>query len=70
MENERKFTCCLCGKTFNGFGNNPYPVCDEDDDDSRCCDACDANVVIPLRIIKLRYHKIRQSLKTAKNGQE
>lgn len=48
MEKE-KFTCCICGKVFYGYGNNPYPV----KDDGRCCDECDELIVIPARIRQL-----------------
>lgn len=41
--------CCLCGGTYLHFGNNPSPLCDEDDDSSRCCDACNWRKVIPAR---------------------
>lgn len=41
-------TCCICGCEFIGYGNNPYPVVD--DEDARCCDFCDGMVVIPARI--------------------
>lgn len=45
-----KFKCCICGKEVEGFGNNPYPLCDEKDFTSRCCDDCDLQFVIPARI--------------------
>lgn len=48
-----KFKCCICGREFEGFGNNPYPLCDKDDFESRCCDECDNLYVIPARIKKL-----------------
>lgn len=38
-------TCCLCGETYQGFGNNAEPIMD-----GRCCDACNASKVIPERI--------------------
>lgn len=38
--------CCICGKEFDGYGNNPYPVKDK----GCCCDECNANAVIPARI--------------------
>ena len=41
-----EFKCCICGKTFSGYGNNPAPVKME----GRCCDDCDSMVVIPTRI--------------------
>lgn len=43
------FKCCLCGETFYGYGNNPYPFC-EDDADACCCDYCNSSKVIPSRI--------------------
>lgn len=42
--------CCICGNKIDGFGNNPWPIID--DEDSECCDACNTSVVIPQR---LRY---------------
>ena len=38
-------TCCICGKTFYGPGNNPYPVKEE----GECCDACQWDVVLKER---------------------
>ena len=43
--------CCLCGIEFYGYGNNPYPLCDVNDCDGRCCNECDNKYVIPSRII-------------------
>lgn len=43
-----KYVCCFCGKTFFDYGNNPQPVNMEDG--ARCCDTCNASVVIPARI--------------------
>ena len=42
MENTQK--CCLCGKEFTGYGNNPYPLVKEQG--ARCCDECN-EIVIP-----------------------
>lgn len=50
MEKE-KFVCCICGGTFVGFGNNPYPLCHREDYDSRCCNDCD-NLVIQARMTR------------------
>ncbi len=41
--------CCICGNEFEGFGNNPFPLCSRDDYDSRCCNDCD-NLVITTRL--------------------
>ena len=37
--------CVLCGEEYEGYGNNAEPVAE-----GRCCDKCDAEVVIPARI--------------------
>ena len=47
------FICSICGKKFEGYGNNPYPVTKGADD--RCCDDCNATHVIPARISKEDY---------------
>lgn len=43
-------TCCICGKKFIGWGNNPEPV----KKFGECCNDCNSNVVIPARISKLK----------------
>ena len=40
--------CCICGHQFSGNGNNPAPV--EHHVGEVCCDECNANIVIPLRL--------------------
>lgn len=52
MNNRKTYICCLCGKEKEGFGNNPYPLCKEDDFESRCCDDCNISLVIPARIAR------------------
>lgn len=42
--------CCICGKEFIGYGNNPSPVKEK----GKCCDECNATVVIPKRLEQLR----------------
>lgn len=46
VADEIKYTCCICGKEFTGWGNNPDPI----KKSGRCCDACNAEVVIPVRL--------------------
>jgi hypothetical protein len=48
MTEPKWFTCSICGKSALGWGNNPQPVRENFDD--RCCDDCDATIVIPTRI--------------------
>ena len=42
----KEFTCCICGKVVNEFGNNPYPYKKE----GICCNSCNLIYVIPSRI--------------------
>lgn len=37
--------CPLCGMTYSGHGNNPYPFQVEN-----CCNNCNAKFVIPMRM--------------------
>jgi len=39
--------CSICGFPYEGYGNNPQPVLD--DYEARCCDRCNATVVVPER---------------------
>ena len=48
--------CCICGKKFKGYGNNPYPVKKY----GTCCDQCNMEVVIPERVY--RYIKYKYKL--------
>ena len=43
-------TCCICGKEFIGYGNNPSPVKEK----GKCCDECNATIVIAKRLEQLR----------------
>ena len=38
--------CCICGKEFKGWGNNPWPVRNE----GECCDECNDSVVLSARL--------------------
>ena len=42
--------CCMCEKTINNFGNNPYPVKEE----GMCCDECNMKYVIPERMRRFK----------------
>ncbi len=44
-KNKKKHVCSICGKPYTGYGNNAQPI-----NDGRCCDECNAKVVIPRRI--------------------
>ena len=47
-----RIKCDICGKEFEGFGNNPAPL-----DGNVCCDECNAIYVIPARLKKLNINK-------------
>ena len=62
METTKK--CSICGKIYEGHGNNASPI-----NDGRCCDKCDKEVVIPRRLADLNKkepadikHKVRAFL--------
>ena len=44
-KNKNQKICSICGKNYEGYGNNAQPV-----NNGRCCDKCNATVVIPRRI--------------------
>lgn len=43
--------CILCNVEMNNIHetHNPYPLCDVNDDESRCCSNCNSTKVIPAR---------------------
>ena len=51
--NKKEQVCSICGKPYTGYGNNAQPI-----NDGRCCDECNAKVVIPKRIE--RFYKGEQ----------
>ena len=52
---EKPQKCCLCGKMFTEYPNNPYPLSDV----GVCCRECNTTKVIPerLRMVKEREGK-------------
>jgi hypothetical protein len=46
--------CCTCGKEFEGYGHNPYPIgYDVYSVEDRCCDECNYGIVLPARMLRL-----------------
>ncbi len=45
--------CPICGKTYEGYGNNPEPLNIE----GRVCDQCNMDVIIPVRLLLLNKSK-------------
>lgn len=48
------YTCCICGESFEGYGNNPEPI----KQDGRCCDNCNMMEVVPARLMVYFNHKV------------
>jgi len=44
--------CGICGKPYEGYGNNPDPVVTKSGEP--CCDECNVNVVVPMRIMAMK----------------
>lgn len=44
--------CCFCKEEITGWGNNPAPLFQ--DGKNRCCDVCNATIVIPERIKRMK----------------
>ena len=53
MNKNQKKTCPICGKTYEGYGNNPDPLNIE----GNVCDTCNIKVIIPIRILLLNQNK-------------
>jgi len=57
--------CCLCDRVLNGPGYNAYPILDFADTESRCCNRCKHDHVIPARQASRRkeeMHTRRQDI--------
>ena len=62
---KNKFTCCICGKKFEGYGNNPCGALDHKtlkpivwDSEHVCCDDCNVTEVIPGRIYSMHAARL------------
>ena len=62
----KKRVCCLCGDTFEGYGNESWPVKSLPyikSEDGVCCDDCNTKKVIPTRIVmQYREHLYTQQI--------
>ena len=46
----KTYTCCICGREFHNYGNNPQPISQKIED--RCCNECNLKHVMPARIAR------------------
>jgi len=56
--NRTKKICCICGKDFEGYGNNPWPIepkhtSSNTSDSSQCCNKCNCTVVLKARLRRM-----------------
>ena len=51
-----KNICSICGKEYQGYGNNARPV-----NNGRCCNECNFTVVFPARLVEI--HKMNNKKK-------
>lgn len=66
-EDAKTGNCCLCDGRYENWGNNPYPLCDKADYESRCCQACNDTKVIPARMMDMfKKDYLKKKLKEAK----
>lgn len=49
--------CCFCKANISGEGNNAEPV-----KDGICCDRCNMDIVVPMRIL---YAKVDRGIEYA-----
>lgn len=47
--------CCFCGKKISGYGNSCWPI--YENEDLRCCDKCNIDVVIRERLKQFKIYE-------------
>lgn len=57
--------CCICGREFNGFGNNANPI-----REGSCCDYCQIRFVIPTRVFLSKNPESINNFEIVKSNKE
>lgn len=65
LDENKEQECVICHKPFEGYGNNAEPVAE-----GRCCDECNAKVVIPARIEEMNKAKKLDEAKEKDEAEE
>jgi DNA-directed RNA polymerase subunit RPC12/RpoP len=52
------YTCVLCKKIYEGYGNNAEPITK-----GQCCDECNRRFIIPFRFVFFRHIEPQNSSK-------
>lgn len=47
---QKEGTCSICKGPYTHYGHNPEPVLPYE---QRCCDGCNASIVVPIRVFGL-----------------
>lgn len=58
-------TCCICGKKFYGWGNNPWPLKER----GNCCNTCNY-LVIEARLDKMLAESIKDKADSSCESRE
>jgi hypothetical protein len=63
LDGVRYFNCCICRNIFQGWGNNPDPVKNSENEyfseNDECCGGCNAMKVIPARLQEMTREAIK-----------
>ena len=65
LDENKEQECVICHQPFEGYGNNAEPVAE-----GRCCDECNAKVVIPARIEEMNKSKKLDEAKEKDEAEE
>lgn len=57
--------CCICGREFNGFGNNANPI-----REGSCCDYCNTRFVNSARVFLSKNPGVINNFEIVKSNKE
>lgn len=55
--------CCFCKKDAGKYGNNALPIMK-----GKCCDNCDEEIVLPIRILRASHSPLLNVLKESREA--
>lgn len=55
MKKNKTQKCSICGRRFEGFGHNAYPI-----NEGRCCNMCQGRIVMPIRFLSAELSEIKE----------
>jgi len=63
---EHRFRCCICKKTFNGYGNNPWPLKNK----GQCCNSCNGDVILARLAYMVAEKEMKDKVKNYLDGED